>query len=285
MANNLDIRSIIHRNLDPSCIKGFGKIPWSDPELSRRMLSEHLSQFNDAASRRKSVIRKHIHWIHTQVLEKKPARILDLGCGPGLYSIRLAKLGHTCVGMDIAPASIEFARSEIEGVNSNCTFILEDFINAEYGSGYDLVMMVFSELNTFAEHEINTILKKSFNALVRGGKLLIEVPSFDAVYQIGSQPPIWYSEEEGVFSDEPYLCLTECFWDEATTSAVERYYVIPATGEIILEFFNRTKAFEEGDYKKMMLNAGFGCVKFYPSLTGEDTQQMDGMFVVIADKS
>ncbi|HKZ44198.1 MAG TPA: class I SAM-dependent methyltransferase [Anaerolineales bacterium] len=281
----MDIRSIIHRKLDPARIKGFGKIPWSDPDLSRRMLSEHLSQYNDAASRRKSLIRKHVNWIHALVLDKKPARILDLGCGPGLYSLRLAKMGHTCVGIDFAPAAIEYARAEAARVNTNCTFLLDDFIKADYGVSYDLVMMVFSELNTFDSTEIKNILEKSYKALAKGGKLLIEAPSFDAVYQIGSQPPIWYSEEKGVFSEEPYICLTESFWDEETLAAVERYYVIPGSGNTIVEYINRTSAFEESDYKKMMVDAGFNLVRFYPSLTGEKTQQLDGMFVILAEKA
>jgi predicted TPR repeat methyltransferase len=44
------------------------------------------------------------------VLQSEPQRILDLGCGPGLYTQRLASLGHTCVGIDISPASIAYAR-------------------------------------------------------------------------------------------------------------------------------------------------------------------------------
>lgn len=31
-----------------------------------------------------------------------PTRILDLGCGPGLYTSRLARLGHCCVGIDFS---------------------------------------------------------------------------------------------------------------------------------------------------------------------------------------
>ncbi|MFC2029058.1 class I SAM-dependent methyltransferase, partial [Chloroflexota bacterium] len=100
----MDFRSIIDRKLDPSRIITFGRIPWSDPALSQRLLNEHLSQFNDSASRRSILIRKHVRWIHQQILKNKPSKILDLGCGPGLYTHRLAQLGHSCVGLDFSPA-------------------------------------------------------------------------------------------------------------------------------------------------------------------------------------
>lgn len=35
--------------------------------------------------------------------------MLDLGCGPGLYSHRLATLGHRVHGIDFGPASIAYA--------------------------------------------------------------------------------------------------------------------------------------------------------------------------------
>ena len=58
------------------------------------MLQEHLSQEHDAASRRAPIIDRHVHWIHAALLSSHPTAILDLACGPGLYSSRLARLGH-----------------------------------------------------------------------------------------------------------------------------------------------------------------------------------------------
>ena len=84
------------------------KIPWDEPGFSGRMLNEHLSQEHDAASRRFEVIDRHCRWIHGCVLKRNPTRILDLGCGPGLYTSRLARLGHHCVGIDFSPASIAY---------------------------------------------------------------------------------------------------------------------------------------------------------------------------------
>jgi 2-polyprenyl-3-methyl-5-hydroxy-6-metoxy-1,4-benzoquinol methylase len=76
------------------------------------MLAEHLTQAHDRASRRSTIIDQHTAWIHETLLQWQPATILDLGCGPGLYSNRLAALGHTCVGIDYSPASIAYAQKQ-----------------------------------------------------------------------------------------------------------------------------------------------------------------------------
>src|SRR5512139_3579983 len=102
----MDLLELIRRQPVPVPWSEGEKIPWNDPDFSRRMLLEHLSQEHDAASRRFETIDRHVHWIHHAVLSGQPTRILDLGCGPGLYSSRLARLGHECVGIDFSPASI-----------------------------------------------------------------------------------------------------------------------------------------------------------------------------------
>src|SRR5262245_56889161 len=84
-------------------------IPWDEPEFSARMLREHLSQAHDRASRREEIIDRQVTWIHRDLLEERPTAVLDLGCGPGLYTSRLACLGHWCVGLDYGPAAIAYA--------------------------------------------------------------------------------------------------------------------------------------------------------------------------------
>ena len=261
-----------------------GKIPWDDPDFSRRMLREHLSQRYDAASRRTSIINKHVNWIHRFVLSEQPARILDLGCGPGLYSNRLAEFGHVCEGIDFSPASIEYARTKAEKDHLACKYRQEDIRFANYGAGFDLVMLVFSEFNTFEPGDASLILKRSFQALKPGGKILLEVPSFDAVEQIGNQPSVWYTEKKGIFSDDHYICLTESFWNENDSLAIERYYIIHDTSKDVDLFINSTQAYEEGQFINYLEAAGFTSIEFHPSLTGSQEQQLDGMFVILAKK-
>jgi 2-polyprenyl-3-methyl-5-hydroxy-6-metoxy-1,4-benzoquinol methylase len=71
-------------------------------------------------------------WIHEHLLEGKPSSILDLGCGPGFYSHRLAARGHRCHGIDFGPASIEYAQQH-DPSPSQCTFALGDIRHAPFG--------------------------------------------------------------------------------------------------------------------------------------------------------
>lgn len=93
--------------------KGEYKIPWNEPEFSARMLKLHLSQEHDLASRKEEHIKSQVSWIQQMILKKQPAKLLDLGRGPGLYIQYLAEYGHECTGIDFSPASIDYARGSL----------------------------------------------------------------------------------------------------------------------------------------------------------------------------
>jgi SAM-dependent methyltransferase len=262
--------SIFQRREHPAA---WHKIPWDDPDFSRRMLLEHLSQQHDAASRRTTIIEQQVRWIHEQILSGVPASILDLGCGPGLYSARLAVLGHRCTGIDFGPASIAYARQHSAG-----TFIQGDVRQVAFGSDYDLVMMIFGEFNTFTPEEAADLLRKAYSALKEGGILLLEVHHADFVRRIGSTAPSWYSATQGLFSDQPYLCLQEATFAEDV--AVNWHYVIDAASGAVTRYASSTQAYSDAQYRALL--SAFTQVSFYPALTG--TSGDDELFVIVARK-
>jgi SAM-dependent methyltransferase len=280
----LRLLDIIHRQSVPRPWAEGEKIPWNDPDFSRRMLNEHLSQEHDAASRRFEIIDKHVKWIHSQVLKRNPTRILDLGCGPGLYTNRLARLGHRCVGIDFSPASIAYAREQAEEAGLKCTYIQQDIRTADYGDGYGLVMSIFGEFNVFRPGEARGILEKACRALVPNGFLLLEPHTFEAVVKIGEQPSSWYSTETGLFSEEPHLCLQENFWDTEDNVAIERYYVIDAaTGEVARHSASM-QAYTNEEYRSLLAECGFSKIVFYPSLGGSAGSPEGDLIGILSQK-
>ncbi len=90
---------------------------WDDPHISKSMLEAHLNPDTDAASRKPVTIGRTIdHLVSANVL-KKGDKVLDLGCGPGLYSSKLYEKGMKVTGVDISKRSIDFAMTESKPIH------------------------------------------------------------------------------------------------------------------------------------------------------------------------
>ena len=278
----MNLQDIHQRNMDLEPWAEGERIPWDDAAFSERILKEHLAQDNDAASRPNAKIKKHVDWIHRHLLDGKISRVLDLGCGPGLYTARLAKLGHTCKGIDFAPAPIAYA---IKNAPPGCQYLLSDIRSADYGSDYDLVIFIFGALNLVQPADARLILEKARRALKPGGLLLLEASSLDAVDQIGNQPAMWYSAENGIFSDKPHLCLMETFWDDDQKVATERFFIIDTATGTVTRHAASTQAYEEEDLETLLQVSGYGEINFYDSLTGKEEAEINDFLVLTAQKN
>jgi SAM-dependent methyltransferase len=283
-AERAGLLAIVARSAHPAPWREGDNIPWHDPGFSARMLREHLTQEHDAASRRMEKIDRHVAWIHEAILSRAPADVLDLGCGPGLYTSRLAALGHRCRGIDYSPASIRYAREQADALQLACRYVERDVRDADFGSGHALVMMLFGEPNVFRPEDLRAILRRAHAALREGGVLLLEPHRFEAVERMGDQPPSWYSERSGLFADAPHLCLTEHHWDRGGRAATTRFFVIDAASGGVTRYAQTMQAYEAPEYEALLEEVGFANVRAHTSLTGRDQDAEPGLCVLTAVK-
>ena len=145
-------------------------------------------------------------------------------------------------------------------------------------------MFIYGEFNVFTKPDARGILKKAYQALIEGGKLLLEISTYDGIEQLGNQPATWYSSPSGLFSDKPHLCLMESFWNESQHVATERYMIVDAeTGEVS-RFASSSQAYDEHSIKNLLRGVGFKRINFHPSLTGKDETGADDFLVIAAEK-
>lgn len=276
--HTLTMADIVNRQIPPDAWSEGDKIPWNNPEFSRRMLNEHLSQSHNAASRQSRIIEQQVAWIHETLLTAGPANVLDMGCGPGFYTRRLAERGHRTTGIDYSPASIAYARQN----DPVTTYIEGDLRTVDFGADYDLVMMVYGEINTFHPGQAWDLLVKARQALKPGGTLLLEAHRFDAVYAAGNRPPNWFHADWGLFSDAAHIGLYESFWDVMQAVATERYYIIEAASGAVARYISTTQAYTDARYDELLTGVGFEAVTRGDSLTGDPDDTGD--FLVLTAK-
>jgi SAM-dependent methyltransferase len=236
------------------------------------MLKEHLSQAHDAASRRFEIIDRQVDWIHTDLLARRPTSIIDLGCGPGFYAERLARLGHSIHGIDYSPASIEYAISTAQRDRLTCTYICQDIRQAEFPHGMGLVMLIYGEFNVFRPVDAGLILAKAWQVLESGGSLLLEPHPYQMVQQLGERPASWYSSTGGLFSELPHVVLQENFWEAAHHATTICYYLIDAISGQVTQVAQSLQAYQDDEYLSLLSAYGFGVIQILPGLLGVGSQ-------------
>ncbi len=273
---------IVNRAPQPAPWSEGDNIPWNAPDFSERMLAEHLSQEHDLASRKSATIDEHVDWIFSTVLEGRPGRLLDLGCGPGLYVHRLSARGCKCTGMDFSPASIRHAKETAAANKLTCRLIHADLRNEAFGEGFDLVMMIYGQFNVFPRDRAMEILKKAYAALEPGGRLLLELQAAEQIQKGGEASPSWYSAASGLFSDKPHLVLQENFWDEEAATSTTRFMVIDASTGAVSSYALSNEAYTEDELDDVLRAAGFAEVQRFPSLNGRACAEEADLPVVVA---
>lgn len=248
----MGISRILNRPFPPNDWNTWSKIPWDEPEFSMRMLENHISQEHDWASRTNVAIDAQTAFIH-QVLPSN-ARVLDLGCGPGLYTSRLSALGHSCTGVDFSPASINYACA-LPGAD-RIAYIQKDIRRFQPTELFDAVLLLFGEINAFSQQDSIDILTNAVRALRPGGRVFIEVHTREAICDIGKAPATWHTAANGLFSAKPHLFLEEHFWNETFSIAMTRYYIQDAASGEVAEYAALMQGYSEQEYEELFAKAG-----------------------------
>jgi SAM-dependent methyltransferase len=225
----LDLSFLADLPAEPEPFDDGRQIPWNDPDFSRRMLAVHLDESHDWASRRTEKRLKIIDEL-TAIIGLSPGdRVLDVGCGPGLYCQEWARRGMQVEGWDYAPAAIEYARRQAQEAGLEIRYVRDDYRNLDAVERFDLVTLIFGDLNVFSLEDAEALLRRIRRALRPGGYFFTDITTPDAFPAREVRQRFGY-HASGLWSDTPYLELYEAHPVRPDGLRWERYVIVEARG-------------------------------------------------------
>jgi SAM-dependent methyltransferase len=105
-----------------------------------------------------------------------PLRILDLACGFGRHTNRLAKLGYTVTGMDYMPGFIELARQDAARMAVQVDYRQGDMRGVDFKDEFDLALLLFTSFGYFEDDDNRRVIRNAAAALKPGGRLVFDIP-------------------------------------------------------------------------------------------------------------
>lgn len=253
----------IHQSQTPPPLFERGAPMWNDPYIATQMLTFHLDETHGIASRRPEIIDETVAWITNTLNLQAGMHLLDLGCGPGLYTKRFAENGLQITGVDYSQNSIDYAKLR----DSATTYLCQNYNDMNFANNtFDVVMMIFGDFCVLNNEERDNLLAKVHKMLKIGGHFVFDV-SQPQHHQYLNNHNQWSIEPDGGFwMPDPYLVLEQGFIYHDNISA-HQYIVIQSDGTQTL-YRNWYHDYTATTIAPVVTAQGFELVATYADLIG-----------------
>ncbi len=252
---------------------------WTDPHRAGQMLSHHLSETSNAASRRPNEIAAIVSWLD-QRLKFAGKAITDLGCGPGLYTGAMAQRGGHVSGIDFSGNSIRYARGQagIEGLD--IAYEEADYLRDPLPADQDIVMLIYGDLCPLSPDRRRHLYDKVRKSLKPGGSFVFDVFSLAHFAALTESQGFEHCPEGGFWAKGAHFVFSKTFLYQDRHLGLDRYLVV--TPDETHEVYNWMQYFGEDSIRAELAEAGFTDAITYDLTTGGPVQKDAKVFMVLA---
>ena len=254
---------------------------WTDPHISQQLLEVHLSDQTDLASRKTDTIDRTVEWILSNC-NNNGMKILDLGCGPGLYSERFAQKDHSVTGIDFSANSINYAVSEAHIKSLDITYLCQDYTNlALPEKQFDLVILIYADFCPLLPVQREQLIHGIKKVLKPGGLFIFDFSNDINIHnKVGSRN--WETAEQGFWMSKPYFALSDSFLYETEKVVMYQHIIIDEEDKIHLYRFWH-HFFSDSDLRSMLSKHGFNEISFHSNIIpGGDGYESEDITFCIA---
>lgn len=187
-------------------------------------------------------------------------RVLDIGCGTGLLSMKLAKLGAKVTGIDLSAEMLAVAERRAKALCLPVQFIEQPMQQLAGFTGIDLAVIAIDSLNYLAvQEDVQSTFQQIYASLAVGGALVFDVHSTFKTDVIFMEGPftfddgriayIWETEE----GEQPHSVDSElAFFIQEANGLYRRFDEV-----------HSQRTFAVHDYVEMLMKAGFSVERIF----------------------
>lgn len=148
-------------------------------------------------------------------------KIVDLGCGSGIWARELANAGYDVVGVDISPAMIELASGRVPGGTFHASSFLDFALPTCQGvtALSEVFNYLFDEQNSLAA--LRGVCQRVFRALAPGGAFIFDL----------AEPGRLQGAKQSFRVGDDWACLVDFQYDEVQQQLTRQIVTFRQVGE------------------------------------------------------
>ncbi|MDD2835985.1 MAG: methyltransferase domain-containing protein [Methanothrix sp.] len=255
---------------------------WADEYTSEQMLSFHLNPEIDVSSRKAAFIDRSVEWITAYFRVGKGTKIADFGCGPGLYTTKLARRQAEVTGIDFSKRSIQYAQEAATQEGLSIQYINQNYLDFKTNNRFHLILMIMCDFCALSPTQRKRMLTKFHTLLQPGGCVLLDVYSMNAFLQREETAMYEANMLNCFWSPNKYYGFLNTFKYKKESMVLDKYSLFEA--DRTRTVYNWLQYFSPDDLKKELAGCKFAVEEIFSDVAGSAYDPQANEFAVIAKK-
>lgn len=255
---------------------------WTDEHTAGRMLACHLDDRTELASRPAEFIDLSVEWMTSHFGIGAGTRIVDFGCGPGLYANRLAGKGAAVLGVDFSESSVRFARDTAARQGLAVDYVVQNYLEFDSVERFDLVLMIWCDFCALSPAQRKHMLAKFCSLLEPGGAVLLDVHSLNAFARREESATYGANLLDGFWSAEPYYGFLNTFKYEEEHVVLDKYTIVEP--DRMRTVYNWLQHFSPESLEAEFRESGLEVTERHADVAGAPFDSRATEFAVVARK-
>jgi SAM-dependent methyltransferase len=252
---------------------------WTDEHTSEQMLAFHLDGKIDVSSRRESFINDSVRWLNDRFELSQGSKIIDFGCGPGLYASRLARLGAEVSGVDFSARSIRYARECAKRDRLEIDYVEADYLEYQPAGPFDLITMIMCDFCALSPAQRAGMLAKFERLLADQGRVILDVYSLKSFADKQEGLVCEKNQLDGFWSAQPYFGFVASFKYDDEKVSLDKYTIVEEGRQ--REIYNWLQYFTPDSLDREVREAGLTIDELYGNVAGSPYAADAAEFAVV----
>ena len=272
---------------------------WTDSHIARQMLRYHLDPEVNAASRSIDVIEQSVDFFVATFDLGKSSRVIDFGCGPGLYTHALKTRGIGSVtGVDFSAHSLNYAKVRASEERLEITYQLANYLDYCHDdclddclddchdyrrdSRYDVISLIMSDFCALNPQQRTQLLAGFKRMLKPNGVVLLDVYTLQRFANLNENVTLERNSMSHFWSSQDYWCIQSSHRYLPEKVGLDKYCIVQDDNQWFT--YNWLQHFNIDDLQTELANNGLQVVSIYDDFTGKPYTNSQEMALVITHK-